>query len=611
MRFKTTVIATGLIASSALCHNLVAQEGDPEYATDYIIVKVHPGVAPQPVEGIGMSLRYVEPTDLPPDEVAVNEVLMAALIQVWDVASIEPMIRFPIANADLAAQTGVDRLYTVTVPEGTDVATMVDQFAPFETHLEFASVAWYGHFAGLPPDDPLLSDQWYLNNTGQSLITPCPPPPGSCACGEGNPPGTVDADIDALEAWTLETGSSSIVVAVLDSGADLDHPDLINKLVPGHNFADGDPDDPSENDGIGHGTMVSGVVAAEADNAEGIAGVSWGSLIMPLRIGVLGPVDVATAANALAFAADAEEPNVDVVNMSWGGAEAKWEPILGPIVQFAHIEGLVLVASAGNTGTSPIKYPASDPLVIGVTATDSDDNLLCFSSFGDALGQVSVAAPGLDIVTTFWPEALFPCPGELYCRTAGTSFAAPQVAGLAALILSADSTLTNVEVKQIIEDTADDLGEIGEDVFFGHGRINAYVAVCTARSMLCRGDTNGDCIVGVLDLLTLLGGWGPNAGPGDLNCDFGVGVLDLLALLASWGKCPCAGPGPEPPSLEEELTEACLTMEDWFDFVDVMQTGSEAEKENWLCWMEHYLNNCNRCTCTHSGVICPGPDPFS
>lgn len=327
---------------------------------------------------------------------------------------------------------------------------------------------------------------------------------------------------------------------------------------------------------------------------------------MPLKVGT-GALSMSAVNQALMWAIDAEDPSVQVVNMSFGGDPALWEPVIGPFIQTAHVAGLVLVASAGNTGTSPVGYPASDPLVIGVSGTDAFDDLVCNSSFG---ADLSVAAPGQDIVTVYRPEAIFPCDGGLYCRTAGTSFAAPQVAGLAALILSVDLTLTNAEVKQIIESTADDIGDPGFDNEFGHGRINAYVALCTARSMLCLGDTDGDCIVGILDLLTLLGSWGANAGPGDLDCDFGVGILDLLALLGSWGKCPCAGPGPEPPLLEEVLADACVTQENWDDFVEVMQTGSEAEKENSLCWMNHHLNVCTSCICPHTPGMCPGPDPF-
>lgn len=520
------------------------------------------------------------------------------------------MIRFPITNTDLAAQTGLDRLYTISVPPGTDVAAMADQLSFYETHLEFASVAWYGEFAGNHPNDPLLTDQWYLENTGQALSMPCAFP--YCACTvDTQPPGKPNADIDCIEAWTLETGSPNIVIAVIDSGADYFHLDLINKLLPGHNFVPGEPDDESENGGIGHGTSVCGIIAAEANNGKGIAGVSWGSLVMPLRVGVLGPVDIATAANALAYAADPQDPDdpeVHIVNMSWGGLEARWQPILGPVVQFAHGEGLVLVAAAGNSAATPIIYPASDPLVIGVSATDSDDNLACFSNFGEDL---SVAAPGQDIFSTFWPDAPVICPGEDYCIFHGTSFAAPQVCGVAALMLSANPALTNVQVKQIIEDTADDLGDPGFDPDFGHGRLNAYTAVCTVFNMPCLGDIDGDCIVSTADLLALFALWGSGPGTlGDLDCNKVVGTSDLLTLFANWGRCECAPPGGDPLTIEEELADACLTQDNWEEYMGVMMgSANQATKDRYQCWMEHYINDCNRCSCLGASG-CPAPDPF-
>ena len=109
MRLTSTRAVAVLLLSSALCGTSVAQEGDPEYATDYIIVKVLPGVEPQPLEGGLMSFRYVGETDLPPEEVAIAELLMAVFIQQWAVTSIQPMIRFPMQNAALASQTGLDR----------------------------------------------------------------------------------------------------------------------------------------------------------------------------------------------------------------------------------------------------------------------------------------------------------------------------------------------------------------------------------------------------------------------------------------------------------------------------------------------------------------------
>ena len=115
---------------------------------------------------------------------------------------------------------------------------------------------------------------------------------------------------------------------------------------------------------------------------------------------------------------------------------------------------------------------------------------------------------------------------------------------------------------------------------------------------ICPWDLDGNCDVGIGDLLIVLADWGN---------PYGIG--DLLALLAAWGPCPPCSV--EPLSLAEELADACLTQENWDDFVSVMQTGSEAEKENWMCWMTHYLFHCNKCTCEHLPSECPGPDPFS
>ncbi len=129
------------------------------------------------------------------------------------------------------------------------------------------------------------------------------------------------------------------------------------------------------------------------------------------------------------------------------------------------------------------------------------------------------------------------------------------------------------------------------------------------ESVPCPADLDGDCMVGVKDLLILLGSWGPCEGcPADFDDDDEVDVPDLLFLLGTWGNCACAE-GTPPLSFEEELADACLDMDDWNAFVSKMQNGTEEEKENWLCWMEHYLFDCNWCICTgQSG--CPGPDPF-
>ena len=132
------------------------------------------------------------------------------------------------------------------------------------------------------------------------------------------------------------------------------------------------------------------------------------------------------------------------------------------------------------------------------------------------------------------------------------------------------------------------------------------------HNQLCPADLDDDCSVGASDLLSLLASWGPCPGcAADLDCNLVVGASDLLSLLASWGLCAC-GTGPGPLTLQEELDDACLTMDDWDDFVDVMTDpeSSQADKDRYLCWMEHYFFDCNRCICIGASG-CPGPDPFN
>ena len=126
----------------------------------------------------------------------------------------------------------------------------------------------------------------------------------------------------------------------------------------------------------------------------------------------------------------------------------------------------------------------------------------------------------------------------------------------------------------------------------------------------CPADLNGDCVVGVKDLLILLGNWGPNPGhPADFDDDGSVGVKDLLLLLGTWGPCPCAAQTAV-PSLEQVLEDACVSDENWNKFVDKMMdpNASQEEKDNYYCWMDHHLFDCTCLTCI--GSLCPGPDPY-
>lgn len=271
------------------------------------------------------------------------------------------------------------------------------------------------------------------------------------------------------QAWDITTGSPGLTVAVLDTGVDSTHPDLAGKLVPGYDFLNDTPD-PAD-DG-GHGTHNAGIIGAASNNGVGIAGMAWQTRIMPLK--VLNPSGVgpdSVIARGITYAAD---HGARVINMSFGSPTTS--QTLGAAVRYAYNKGALLVAAAGNTAKldNAIIYPAAFDQVLAVGATDESDKVADFSQHHSYVG---VSAPGVHIVSTFWRGAGY----GSYVSASGTSSAAPHVSGLAALILSANPALTNTQIRQIIESTADDLGAPGKDDYYGVGRIDARRALLAAR----------------------------------------------------------------------------------------------------------------------------------
>ncbi|MBC8449193.1 MAG: peptidase S8, partial [Chloroflexi bacterium] len=290
------------------------------------------------------------------------------------------------------------------------------------------------------------------------------------------------AHINADEAWDTTTGSSDITIAIVDTGVDLVHPDLADKTVAGYDFVNGDSD---ASDDHGHGTHVASIAAATSNNGRGLAGVSWGARIMPVKVlGADGGGLVSSVANGICWAAD---HGADVLNLSLGGPAAA---TLQSAVDYAYNAGVLVVAAAGNNyeeGNPPI-YPAACDHVLAVAATNNLDGHASYSSSGS---YVDVAAPGGDpsgsgdsdpthwIIGAYWRGKA--CD---YAWSAGTSQAAPHVAGLAALLLSVDGDLTHDELEASIRDTAVDVGTPGWDEFSGDGRIDAQAALATASPQI-------------------------------------------------------------------------------------------------------------------------------
>lgn len=319
------------------------------------------------------------------------------------------------------------------------------------------------------PNDPGGRQMWGLHNTGQSGGTP-------------------DADIDAPEAWDITTGSHDVVIAVIDSGADLDHEDLAANIwtnpgeIPGNGMDDdgngyvddvhgwdfsSNDNDPSPAGGVcmGHGTHTAGTIGAAGNNGLGVVGVNWNVKIMPLKAfePFMGIFCSASDADLIAAIEYHTVMGVPISSNSWGGGGAN-----AALYAAIRASNSVFVAAAGNDGrnndTTP-HYPSSYDLdnIIAVAATDRNDNRAGFSNYG--LTSVDLGAPGADIPSTL--------PNDNYGYMSGTSMATPHVAGVAGLLLAQDPNLTINEIKWRILNGTD---SIGLPVLTG-GRLNAYKAL--------------------------------------------------------------------------------------------------------------------------------------
>lgn len=324
----------------------------------------------------------------------------------------------------------------------------------------------------LSPDDPLYSNQWALRNTGQSgNHDPYDPPIGDAG-----------RDVDAESAWNITTGSNTIVVAVIDAGINITHPDLAANIVTGFDFGDNDsnPDDTCFNanallNAHGHGTHVSGIIGAVGNNGVGVAGLSWTGKIMPLKVAdsscEIFTDDVVSAINY------ARTNGAHVINMSLGGQHSV---ALDAAIDAADAADIVLVAAAGNEGnpseTPTNSYPAFYSNVIAVAATDRNDQLATFSNHGT---WIDISAPGVGILSTY--------PADLgtYGYLSGTSMATPLVAAAAALVLADDPALTSAQVRTRLLTAADNIDSqniayIGK---MGAGRLNVLNALYSITSV--------------------------------------------------------------------------------------------------------------------------------
>ena len=278
------------------------------------------------------------------------------------------------------------------------------------------------------------------------------------------------------------------IVAVIDSGVDKDHPDLKGKILPGKSFAKRYKDfqhtevsyAPWDEDTIGHGTHVTGTIAAIGDNKEGVAGVAWPSVkILPIKVFDSGGAPTEDVVKGIDYAIKwrgANGQKVDVINMSLGSPNIN--PGYSDAIKRAYNSGIVVVAASGNEyQTEHVGSPAIYPEAIAVGAVGPNMKKADFSNSGAGL---DVVAPGVDIASTLPEDSQM---GSMYGVSSGTSMATPHVAATAALLKTQRPDLTPAEIKFLIQSTAVDLEEDGWDKETGHGLVNAYTATSILSGM--------------------------------------------------------------------------------------------------------------------------------
>jgi subtilisin family serine protease len=418
-----------------------------------------------------------------------------------------------VIGRDVAGTPGLVRART-TVATGAamlEIALEVNDH-PMVEWAQSDRIFWAERFNY--PNDPLFPQQWALDQPN----------------GE---------HMDALKAWKVHIGDPSVRVVVLDSGVQQNHPDI--SQVPGQSFtgsgSNGGPGNACDN----HGTAVAGCVSATLNNGIGVAGIAPDVRSQSAKIfneilffGICWPFLETQDSWTVAGINWAASSGARVTNSSWGGGASS---AITNAFNNTRAQGVLHFAASGNGGGSSISWPASLASVNAVGALNSSGNRAGFSQYGTGL---FISAPGENILTTDRTGSAGYSNGD-YTTISGTSFASPYAAGVAALILSVDPSLTHDEVEDVMAQTAVDKGTPGYNTDYGWGFVNAGNAVQAVADDDCApADLNCDGVVNVSDLLILFDNWGACADcgdcPADLNDDCIVNVSDLLVLFDNWGK---------------------------------------------------------------------------
>jgi subtilisin family serine protease len=463
-------------------------------------------------------------------------------VRVFPSARKPPLDATKQANGVERPVPDLTRWYKLALPKDADVRKAVAAFAA-DPDVEHAEPNYIYHTRDTIPDDPDYAQQWALEK------------------------------IQAPAAWDIETGSPEVVIAIVDTGIDWDHPDLAaniwinpgedlngNGIVDPEDFNDVDDDGngyvddirgydfvsissssvypgedpgPPDNDPMdfrGHGTLVTGVAGAVTNNGFGIAGVCWNVKMMAVRAGFKnlsggGSFQISDIAQAIQYATDNDSR---VINMSFGGYGES--TTMEDACDYADAFDVVMVAAAGNSNSNrPDNFPASYENVISVASSDENDSKLFNSDYGHWL---DVCAPGIGILTTAFNDS--------FEQAWATSIATPFATGLAGLILSKRPSFSNIDVRQIIQSTTDDVLDplddgshlAGWDEYSGYGRINAFHALQIESIPYARiiSDLEGSTVKGTVEVT------GTAAGPNfqEYILDYGFGTCpDTWHVLRS------------------------------------------------------------------------------
>jgi hypothetical protein len=415
-------------------------------------------------------------------------------------------------------------VYILEVPKGTDLRKMQREYER-RPEVEYVELDYKLELFDAP-NDSLFPHQWYLNNTGQGYW-------GILRIsGDYNDSlvikyGTEDADIDALEAWERNDVTTIPLIGIIDTGLDLDHEDLADHIWtnPGEISGNGTDDDHNgfvddfygwdfsgdstvlypvgdndPTDYYGHGTHCAGIVGAVRNNGIGVSGINTPCKIMAIKF--FPNAWFSLGAKSIIYAADM---GCDVINMSWGSPYPS--KLIEDALDYAINKGVLPIAASGNSGGVDYFYPASLPQVFTVGASNSDDEVTYFSTYGN---HIEVVAPGEDILSLRADSTDMYAEGgasgvepnvhivnEHYYLADGTSMASPCAVGVAAYILAASPGISNDSVKSIIQNSADDiiypygddsLYSPGKDIYSGYGRVNLNSALQLLSGRLAKID---------------------------------------------------------------------------------------------------------------------------